>query len=383
MEIVGGALAKANETLAFATDSFPGRTVMDVEEYEGRLGSVSRESAPRSRAPSHPPSPPPSPQLRSECLSYAPRLFVEDGALGSSRAAELRVRVITDSPAVALYFKSMLHRIPLYAPEAFPRTMTVYAATLAGDGVSGWAGMNGKPFTVVDSDPATARCTVAAAGAFSLSALRDAVATAAGQTMATGGYRHVAGGSQNPNLAAARADGVLHWYMRDSHVYAEKGEAHPDLLPFRGDIVLAQGGGSAIVVGGEGVAGAAAVAKRLLAAHGGVWGAGATAGLGLHALWGGVSVPSAFARANAAAFPLGRGTMQAQGLATMPLEGGKAAPAPTHVVIVGGTGADAAAKFASAAGLTPKAAEKVASRLSGLKVTEVATSQEAAKALGL
>ena len=41
VEVVAGPLAKANETLAYATDAFPGRQVMDVEEYEGRLVSVS------------------------------------------------------------------------------------------------------------------------------------------------------------------------------------------------------------------------------------------------------------------------------------------------------------------------------------------------------
>ena len=46
-------------------------------------------------APPH--SPPPPPQLLDECLSYAPRIFVEDGCVGSSRASELRVRVVTDS----------------------------------------------------------------------------------------------------------------------------------------------------------------------------------------------------------------------------------------------------------------------------------------------
>lgn len=40
VQVVSGPLAQANDTAAFATDAFPGRQVMDVEEYEGRIDSV-------------------------------------------------------------------------------------------------------------------------------------------------------------------------------------------------------------------------------------------------------------------------------------------------------------------------------------------------------
>jgi len=62
-------------------------------------------------------------------LSFAPRLLVQDGAIGSSRATEIRTRFITDSPVTALAARALLHRIPLYSPVVFPRTITVYAAT--------------------------------------------------------------------------------------------------------------------------------------------------------------------------------------------------------------------------------------------------------------
>jgi hypothetical protein len=39
-EVVAGPLAAPKPAEAFATDVFPGRKVMDVEEYEGRLSSV-------------------------------------------------------------------------------------------------------------------------------------------------------------------------------------------------------------------------------------------------------------------------------------------------------------------------------------------------------
>ncbi len=40
VEVIGGPEANPGKAEAFATDVFPGRKVMDVEEYEGRLTSV-------------------------------------------------------------------------------------------------------------------------------------------------------------------------------------------------------------------------------------------------------------------------------------------------------------------------------------------------------
>jgi len=90
-----------------ATDKIFGSDgVVDVEEYEAAL----RETV-------------------EDRLSFAPQLFVQDGSVGASRATEIRTRIITDSPLTALVARAALHRIPLYAPQAFPRTITVYAAT--------------------------------------------------------------------------------------------------------------------------------------------------------------------------------------------------------------------------------------------------------------
>ena len=157
---------------------------------------------PHTRPP-HPLRAPPA-QLRDECLSFAPRLFVEDACVGGARESEVRVRVVTDSAAAALFFRSALQRTPLYAPEAFPRTLTVLVATLAApEGVAAARGKPG-PFTVVDVDPLTARGTVLAVGAAPLGGTEDsvaaAVAAAAGQLMTLGGYRHVGGGAQNAAL---------------------------------------------------------------------------------------------------------------------------------------------------------------------------------------
>lgn len=40
LEVKGGPMASAGSALAFATDVHPGTSVMDVEEFEGRLESV-------------------------------------------------------------------------------------------------------------------------------------------------------------------------------------------------------------------------------------------------------------------------------------------------------------------------------------------------------
>lgn len=288
----------------------------------------------------------------------------------------MRVRVVTDSPIVALYFRSLLHSIPLYAPEAFPRTITLYAATLAGEGLAAWKGI-GKPYTVVDVDPSTARASVAVAGGASLNSMRQALLTAAGHLQAVGGYRHVPGGVQNPNLMVARNDGLLHWYMRDGHVYADKSEAHPSLLTSKGSVLLS-GGTSTLVVGPvcKELAGAAAAKGMLYSAHGVTWTAS-----GLSAVFAGVSVPVGQVKGK---LPFGRGTLLAQGLATLPLNTAKAVVHPSKVVIVGGEGSDSSSKYAHAGGVSPKAVDKVGALLAQVKdVVQVASEAEAMKAVGL
>jgi hypothetical protein len=315
-------------------------------------------------------------------LSFAPRLFVEDAAVGSSRASEVRVRIVTDSPIVALYFRSLLHRTPLYNPQAFPRTLTLYAATLAREGSGAGRGMT-APFTAVDCDPLKQRGHVLCVGPASLASLASALATAAGALQAgSGGYRSIPGGAHNPGLVEARAAGVLPWYMRDGHVYAAQGAPHPALVPLRGALVAAAGGGgTALVVGAAGAAleGAAARAGRLLAAHNCVWeaeGVGACA-----ALWGGASLPTGAVK------PV-RGALVAQGTVTVPLcAPSRACSAPGRVLLVGGSssaaqaGGGALEALAACAGLSAASKE----RLAGLKpsIELVGSAEEAIKALGL
>lgn len=349
--------ARGAKAVAYATDALPGFQVMDIEEFEGRVQSV-----------------------RDDCLSYAPRLFVEDGAIGSSRTSELRVRVISDSSVTALAFRSLLNRIPLYNPEIFPRTVTVYAASLASSAIAAGKDASGaaaKPYTVVDVDPATSKAVVIAVGDVSIASLRQAVATAAGRLMQLGGYRHVKGGDQNPNLRKVREDGVLEWYIKrgDAHWYPPASDAHPDLLALPADVVVGKDNSISLVLGGSSaLSGAAAKAGRLYAAHDAVW-----TPEGVTAFWGGTSLPTASAPA-----PLPRGALQAEDSAYVPLAGPKAVPAPAQVIVIGGTGEDAASKALSVAGLDDKRAEKLKARLAaGVKVVAVATEAEAIKALGL
>ena len=310
--------------------------------------------------------------------------------MGGARESEVRVRVVSDSAAAALFFRSLLQRTPLYAPEAFPRTLTVLVATLAApEGVAAARGKAG-PFTVLDVDPLAARGLVMAVGAAPLQSVAEAVATAAAQLMTLGGYRSVAGGAQNAALAAARADGVLSWYLRDGHQYAAKDAPHPDLLPLpRGaDVVREAGAGAgadvALVLGAApgAVAAPAAAKGRLFSAHAAVWHAGG----GLSAMWAGLSAPAPLQAQLGAALPLVRGSLVAEGMATLPLGGApRAAPAPRRVIIVGGAGAggDAAAAVKAACGLTERQAAKVAGRLSGAAVSFVADDKAALAALGL
>lgn len=362
-------------TVAFATDALPGTAVMDIEEAEARFDS-----------------------LRDECLSFAPRLFVEDGALGGSRDAEVRVRLVTDSPAVALYARSaLLQRIPLYDPEVFPRTVTVYVATLASPDIDAGrtaAGAPAPPYTVVDVDAAAGRAAVAAAGPVSFAALRSAVALAAGQLMTAGGYRATPGGdAQNPNLAEARADGILSWYARDEHWYAPAGAPHPDLLAVAADVVTAPAAGGPTLVFGApagGVAAAAAAKGRLYAAHHAVW-VGTGAGSSVSSFWGGSTLPAGSAAAVAAAGAV-RGAVTAQGGVSAPLAGPKAVAAPAGVVVIDAgaaaagavTGADAVARIRAVAPLTDKQAAQLTARLAGgVPVTVVKSEADALKALQL
>jgi len=187
--------------------------------------------------------------------------------------------------------RALLFRTPLYAPEVFPRTVTVYVASETPE----------SPSTYVDINAQRAAATVLASGNVPLGALRHAIAAAASTLHSLGGYQSVKGGSaQSPNLAAARSDGVLEWYARDGHVYSKPGATPPDLLTLRGAAVMLPAAGNAtaeaaLVIGATTgiLENAAAGAQRLLAAHHVVWHRSAdTKHDTLAPLWAGASLHS-------------------------------------------------------------------------------------------
>jgi hypothetical protein len=61
-------------------------------------------------------------------LGAVPQVFVHDGALGAAASADAPMRVICDNAVSALAVAQLLHRVPLRAPEAFPRAARVYVA---------------------------------------------------------------------------------------------------------------------------------------------------------------------------------------------------------------------------------------------------------------
>jgi hypothetical protein len=105
--VVSHAGASSSATPIGATDALPGSSsVVDVDSFEAQFKAVVDDK-----------------------LGFAPQLFVQDGAFGSSRGTEIRTRVIADCPVMGLAARALLHRVPLYAPQVFPRAITVYAAT--------------------------------------------------------------------------------------------------------------------------------------------------------------------------------------------------------------------------------------------------------------
>jgi hypothetical protein len=291
-------------------------------------------------------------------LSFAPHLYVEDGAVGSSRATELRVRVVTDSPAHALAYKTLLHKIPLYAPEAFPRTITVYVATLAQG--------EQQPYVVVDIE--SNRATVLAVGHASVTAVKDAVSFAAARLMTAGGYRHVAGGDLNsPNLAEARADGVLDWYLRDGHHYAAATDPHPDILALPHAVVVSgqDGKGASLVLSSSakdlGEVSALAAKAGRLASSGAVW----HASEGLSSMWAGhvtgQTAAESFATAQAGvSFNGGESVVSVPSSSALRSSGH-----PTQVYLLGGS--TDAASLAKALGLNEKSSAQLSQRFSVLK----------------
>lgn len=243
----------------------------------------------------------------------------------------------------------------------------------------------------VDVDPATARASVLIEGAAAPSDIVRAISVAASALWQSGGYRHVPGGSHDPNLSMARSDGVLDRYLRDGHFYAPATEPHPDIAflpPGAATLLATPSGELSVVIGqdsGSVVAGPAAASGRLRSASGAVW----------HATEG-VSAPFACAMLAAPALgslALPEGSLLQAGQVVMPWlqAASRSFGSPARVLIIGERGAaandqeaavSAIAKAAGWGDVPEKNAAQIKARLSGATVHYVADAKAAAAALG-
>lgn len=225
----------------FCTDEFEGFSVADIDEFEGRFTTL------------------------KESLMFQDQLFVEDGAVGSDRASEIRVRVISDNADYALFFRNMLVRVPLKDPQTIPRPLTVYIASNSGDG----------DYSVSDFDPDTGKGVVAVSGSPGFTAVRQQVEHVAGQMLQHGGYQSIGGGGARVDLA--RKDGML--FFPDDHYTATEGADKLVLLP--GNAVANADGTSTITIG-------AAAQSGAFATHACIWNED-----GVAQLWAGGQYPGA------------------------------------------------------------------------------------------
>ncbi|KAE8908620.1 hypothetical protein PF005_g8119 [Phytophthora fragariae] len=109
----------------------------------------------------------------TEHLSTEPNLYTQDGAVGSFKDDRTRVRVISDSPLVALFAQSLLVRVPIKDPHA-ARPIVVYVAT-AGE----FKGKEPQAQLLVDTDDEGATFVkVVITGAADLATVKDAIGLA-------------------------------------------------------------------------------------------------------------------------------------------------------------------------------------------------------------
>jgi hypothetical protein len=300
-----------------STDVLKGCNVVDISEFEEILSDLQRN-----------------------CLSYSSQLFVEDASVGSSRASELKVRVISDSPIVSLFFRNILHAVPLYSPEIFPKTITMFIGTKSTE----------SPFVGVDVDPKTSQGNIVVRGNVNLLTIRESLLKAASKLMTLGGYRSIPGGNHVPNIKQARQDGVLNWYFDDRHIYDTPSDKHPSILPIQVESVLVNSSGknevsTTLVLGsssGIGKLSTAALAKgKLYTSNAAVW----HKDVGISAFWGGVIAPVVGGGASGSQEAAGskvsvltnkpRGTLVVQGLEVVATSQAKYVPEPSKVVVIG------------------------------------------------
>ena len=322
---------------SLSTDEYPGLELMDVEMFDTLRERVKDD------------------------LHLRKRLFVEDAAVGSYRTSEIKVRLITDSPELNLYFRNVLVRVPVPDVDLFPRHIVVVANTH-----SPVRDAQGKPFVVSDIDPDTAlssKATVLASGPVPMHQIQRHVAHCASQLALMGGYRHCSGASHSQQRAMAQEDWDI--FPDDPYWKADPAAPHPDLLVVPGEVLLnATGQGSLIVnpkqgtdavlqqlAGEAGPAGSSTKAETrakaspnanakegdgqaavdmtsrgLYAAHHCVWDADRVS-----RLWGGASLPSKALRGD-----VPRGSLVTAGRTMVAFEGPQALPThPAKVIFAG------------------------------------------------
>lgn len=109
----------------------------------------------------------------TEHLSLHDAIFTQDGAVGSYKDDRTRVRVIADSPVVALFAQSLLVRVPTKDPHA-ARPIVVYVAS-----AGAFAGKAPQAMLYLDTDDNGALfAKVVVTGDADLASIQDAVALA-------------------------------------------------------------------------------------------------------------------------------------------------------------------------------------------------------------
>jgi hypothetical protein len=109
----------------------------------------------------------------TEHLSIQDNIFTQDGAVGSYKDDRTRVRVISDSPLVALFAQSLLVRVPTKDPHA-ARPIVVYVAT-----AGAFKGQEPKALLFLDKDDeGSLFAKIVVTGAADLASVKDAVGLA-------------------------------------------------------------------------------------------------------------------------------------------------------------------------------------------------------------
>lgn len=314
------------------------------------------------------------------------RMFVHDGVLGSERSSQTRVRVVTDSPDVALFVANMLvrspsvralpasaslraptpsqHSTPLYNAETFPRNIVVVANTQ-------WA--QAEPVVASDVNleaEGSVKCTVVAAGPVPFQAIARHIAHCGAQLASASGWTNQPGGGA-PALAAVET-GTRELYVEDRHWRPASGAA-PGAVHLPATALAGAKGGISLVFGsGVDVPAAAHADKKvtLVAAHHSVWSAS-----GVSRAWAGLSVPEA-AVGGAEALP--RGAICAGGLATLAFDAPAVVAHPVQVIVVGGKAKPTLEDLAATLG--GEAAERFLAQAKGVKLVHAKTAAAAIKA---